>query len=121
MTRWCNPLKGLGRFDASVDYIRGRLHLPDITRSYKQKNKLSAVEGNSIAQALKMATDQAIAVGRRKSRKRMHNSHQNQSIVIDSRHFITQYEPTRNCMSAIAAVDYATRATKPTCGLVMDV
>ena len=111
-------MKGLGRFDASVDYIRGRLHLPDVTKSYKQRIKLSAAERNSIVQALKMTTDQAIAVGRRKSRKMIDNSDQNQSIVIDSSHFITQYQPTRNCMSAIAAVDYAMRDIKPTCGLV---
>ena len=38
-------------------------------------------------------------------------------IRIDQEGFISQSEVTQNCMSAIAAVDYALRDTKPSCGL----
>ena len=38
-------------------------------------------------------------------------------IRIDQEGFISQSEVTKNCMSAIAAVDYALRETKPSCGL----
>ena len=41
-------------------------------------------------------------------------------IKIESDYLISQFEPTQNCMAAIAAVDYAMKDTKPTCGLVME-
>ena len=44
---------------------------------------------------------------------------QNQPIKINSDNLIPKFQATKNCMSAIAAVDYAIKDTKPTCGLGM--
>ena len=55
-----NSLKAIGNFDGSADYIRGRIHLHDITDNYKKKIKLKAGEDKSIATALKTTTDQTI-------------------------------------------------------------
>ena len=44
---------------------------------------------------------------------------QNQPIKINQSNLIPQFQATKNCISAIAAVDYAIKDTKPTCGLGM--
>ena len=122
-------VKGMGNFDATVDYIRGRLHLPQITDDYKKRTNFSTDGETSTEQALKSTADQAAqsAVSlatlsrkenkmTRKAMKEIDEINRN-PIKINSNHVIQQYQSTRNCMSAIAAVDYAMRDTKPTCGL----
>ena len=115
----------MGSFDGSVDWIRGRLHLSSLTDNYKKQIKL---EENIIAEALKITTSQAIPVGlpsrRRTTISRIKKDKSDQTtqkpITIDSDYLISQFEPTQNCMAAIAAVDYAIKDKKPTCGLVME-
>ena len=112
-----NPFEGLGNFDASDDYIRGRLHLRRKTRNGRINQ---SIEEGPIGQAFKRVGTQHIGVGtiKRNRRRTIDVPNQHQMITIDSNHFITQYQTTRNCISAIAAVDYAMRDIKPTCGLV---
>ena len=115
-----NPFKGLGNFDASDDYIRGRLHLRRKTRNGRTPNQ--SIENGRIGQTFINMGRQHIGVGTIKRNRRTKDApHQNQMITIDSNHLISQYQRTRNCISAIAAVDYAMRDTKPTCGLVMGI
>ena len=108
----------MGNYDVTVDYIRGRLHLPEITNAYKKRTDLSTEEETPIKQALKSTADQAAQEKKmtRKAMKEIDEINRN-PIKINSNHVIQQYQSTRNCMSAIAAVDYAMRDTKPTCGL----
>ena len=115
----------MGNFDGTTDWIRGRIHLSSLTNSYKKQIEL---EENTIAEALKTTTIQAIPVGlpsrRRTTKSRIKKDKTDQTtqkpIKIESDYLISQFEPTQNCMAAIAAVDYAIKDTKPTCGLVME-
>ena len=50
-------------------------------------------------------------------RQIQYNEADRKPIRIDQEGFISQFEVTQNCMSAIAAVDYVLRDTKPSCGL----
>ena len=115
----------MGNFDGTTDWIRGRIHLSSLTNSYKKQIEL---EENTIAEALKTTTRQAIPVGlpsrRRTTISRIKKDKSDQTtqkpITIDSDYLISQFEPTQNCMAAIAAVDYAMKDTKSTCGIVME-
>ena len=116
----------MGDFGGSVDWIRGRIHLSSLTDNYKKQIKLE--KENTIAEALKTTTRQAIPVGlpsrRRTTISRIKKDKSDQTtqkpITIDSDYLISQFEPTQNCMAAIAAVDYAMKDTKPTCSFVME-
>ena len=116
----------MGNYDVTVDYIRGRLHLPDITDAYKKRSNLSTDGETPTVQALKSTADQAtrpaVSLARRtlsRKEKKKDDFDKNKSIIINANHVIQQHQTTRNCMSALAAVDYAMRDTKPTCGLAL--
>ena len=119
-------VKGMGNFDATVDYMRGRLHLTQITDAYKKRTNLKADGETPIKQALKSTADQAarpaVSFAKRtlsRKEKKKDDFDKNKSIIINANHVIQQHQTTRNCMSALAAVDYAMRDTKPTCGLAL--
>ena len=115
-----NPIKGLGNFDASNDYIRGKILTENLRRKTKNKqmNCLNeSFEEGKIAGVIKRAGHSIVSGTIRKTRRIKDVPQKNQTITIDSNHLITQYQRTRHCLSAIAAVDYALRETKPTCGL----
>ena len=37
-------MKGIGTFDGTVDWIRGRLHFPDVTAKYRSQIKLKKLK-----------------------------------------------------------------------------
>ena len=64
----------MGNFDASVDWIRGRLHLSSITDNYKKNIKFEVEEKKllSIAEALKSTTASAtVALKIQRKQKRL--------------------------------------------------
>ena len=96
----------MSNFGGIRKWIQGRLHLADITSSYKQAVQLSGYE------------DEA---------GKMDNIEKNDMQPIDHKQKIRIYNhrlhlqefPTQNSISAIAAVDYALSDIKLTCGLVI--
>ena len=108
----------MGDFAGSVDWIRGRIHLSCLSDNYKKQIELE--EENTIAEALKTTTNQVIPIGLISRRKKSTRRKRLPPITIDSDYLINQFEPTQNCMAAIAAVDYAMKDTKPTCSFVME-
>ena len=115
-----NTFKELENFETSEDWIRGRIHLCDITKKYKSKLDLSFDEAESIDFDEKPTTDHRTD---NKSKTKMKKTkafdqRDHRSIIIGAESLITRCGFDQNYISAIAAVDYAMRDTKPTCALV---
>ena len=99
--------------DVLTTYIKGRIHLSDITENYKEYQNLSLGEktnGNE--------SDPTNDPSAEKEFKAYDPS--DYQIRISGDGSINWFEPYKNYLSAIAAVDYAMRETKPSCGLVKE-
>ena len=93
-------------------YLRGRIHLTDITENYKKDQNLSLVEktnGNESKTTTDPSTEKEF---------KTYNPDEWKVEIYDS--MIYWSDPSQNDFSAIAAVDYAMRETKPSCGLVKE-
>ena len=98
--------------DDDTIYLRGRLHLTDITENYKKDHNLSLEEKRNWNES-KTTTDPSAE----KEFKMYDPGDWEVEISDDSAIYSC---PSQNDFSAIAAVDYAMRDTKPSCGLVKE-
>ena len=104
----------LGRnFDPSGCYLKGRIHLKNITESYRKYQNLSLEEKTNGDESYTM-TDQSAD----KDFKKYDTN--GGDIRINDDGSIPYCYPWQNYLSAIAAVDYAMRETKPSCVLVKE-
>ena len=101
------------RKDFRTIYITGRIHLPDITENYKKYQTLS-LEEKTKGDESDTTNDPSV-----KEEFKTHDPKDNQ-IIISGDGSIPLCNSFQNHMSAIAAVDYAMRETKPSCGLVKE-
>ena len=116
---WCesylqNTFTALGKNRLSRGmYLRGRIHLTGITEKYKKYKNLS-LEENTNGDELDTTNDPS-------AEKEFKTYDPNDySIIIKDDGSIPYCYGRQNHMSAIAAVDYAMRETKPSCGLVKE-
>ena len=94
-------------------YSQGRVHLTDITESYRKYQNLSLEENKNGDES-----DTTNDPSAEKEFKAYDPSRY--QIRISGDGSIPYCYPSQNHMSAIAAVDYAMRETKPSCGLVKE-
>ena len=96
----------------STTYLRGRIHLTDITKNYKEYQNFEENwdESNTI-------TDPSV---KKEFIPYDPNGFYSNDIRIRYDGLINCYSRSSNHLSAIAAVDYAMRETKPSCGLVKE-
>ena len=94
-------------------YLRGRIHFTDITENYKKDQNLS-LEKKTNENELKITTDPSA-----EKEFKMYDPDDWQVEISDDS-AIYGSDPSQNDFSAIAAVDYAMRETKPSCGLVKE-
>ena len=92
--------------------MRGRLHLPDITDKFKKRIELS-IDSRIIENWSKQDNNDDL------------NAQKNQmdetGIVISSNLIRKKFiHSSQNDVAAIAAVDYAIKERKPTCGFAME-
>ena len=88
-------------------YLRGRIHLTGITEKYKKKENTNGDELDTINDP--------------SAEKEFKTYDPNDySIIVKDDGSIPYCYGRQNHMSAIAAVDYAMRETKPSCGLVKE-
>ena len=97
----------------STIYIKGRIHLTDITKNYKKYQNLSLEENTNGVES--DTTNDPSA--EEESKPYDPNDY---SIRITDDGSIPYCILYQNYLSAIAAVDYAMRETKPSCGLVKE-
>ena len=90
-------------------YLRGRIHLTDITENYK-KSPEEKTNGNESDTTNDSSAEEEFKTYDPKDH----------SIIIKDDGAIPYCYGWQNHMSAIAAVDYAMRKTKPSCGLVKE-
>ena len=108
-------IQGLsGRGGPYTIYLSGRIHLTDITKNYKKYQNLSLEEKTNGDESNTMTNPSA-----EKEFKAYDPSDWNIRISDDGSIPYCHY-PDQNHLSAIAAVDYAMRETKPSCGLVKE-
>ena len=94
-------------------YLRGRIHLPDITENYKKYQTLSLEENTN--------GDESDTTNDPSAEEEFKTYDPNDyGIRIRDDGSIPHCYPHQNSLSAIAAVDYAMRETKPSCGLVKE-
>ena len=93
-------------------YLRGRIHFTDITENYKKDQNLS-LEKKTNENESKTTTDPST-----EKEFKTYNPDEWKVEIYDS--MIYWSDPSQNDFSAIAAVDYAMRETKPSCGLVKE-
>ena len=99
--------------DFRTIYLRGRIHLTDITENYKKYQNLSLKE--------KTNGDESDTTNDPSAEKEFKTYDPNDySVRISDDGSIPFCYPFQNSLSAIAAVDYAMRETKPSCGLVKE-
>ena len=98
-----------------ISHLRGRIHLTDITENYKKDKNLSLVEktnGNE-SKTITYPSAYSSPLWKAYDPNCWH-------VEISDNGAITDCYPDQNCLSTIAAVDYAMRETKPSCGLVKE-
>ena len=94
-------------------YITGRIHLIDITENYKKDQNLSLEK--------KTNEDESNTTNDTSAEEEFKTYDPNDNrIRIKDDGSIPHCYPKQNYLSAIAAVDYAMRETKPSCGLVKE-
>ena len=98
---------------SNISYLKGRIHLTDITEDYKKDQNLSLAEKTNGDES-KTTTDPS---AEKEFKTYDPNDYQ---IRISGDGSIPYCLPSQNHLSAIAAVDYAMRETKPSCGLVKE-
>ena len=114
---WCefnlqNTFTALGK-DLYTIYIKGRIHLTDITENYKKYQNLS-LEKNTNGDESDTTNDPS-------AEEEFKTYDPNDwSFGIRDDGSIPYCYRDQNSLSAIAAVDYAMRETKPSCGLVKE-
>ena len=101
------------RKDLDTIYLRGRIHLTDITENYKKYQTLFLKENTNGDES-----DTTNDPSAEKEFKTYDPTYWDVPIRDDGS--IPYCRPVQNLMSAIAAVDYAMRETKPSCGLVKE-
>jgi len=115
-----NTFKEIENFETCKDWIRGRIHLCDVAKKYKSKFDLSFDEEESLdfdeKPIIDPITDNKFKTKMKKTKAFDQRDHR--SIIIGAESLITRCGFDQNYISAIAAVDYAMRDTKPTCALV---
>ena len=99
--------------DLYTIYLSGRIHLTDITKNYKEYQNLSLEEKTNWDESNTTTDPSAEEEFKTYDPK-------DWDIKINDDGVITDCRPTQNSLSAIAAVDYAMRETKPSCGLVKE-
>ena len=114
---WCefilqNTLTVLGK-DLGAIYLTGRIHLKNITESYRKYQNLSLGK-NANGNESNTITDPSAE----KEFKKYDSK--DWDVMINDDGSIPYCYPLQNYLSAIAAVDYAMRETKPSCGLVKE-
>ena len=93
--------------------LSGRIHLSDITENYKKYQNLSLEE--------KTNGDESDPANDPSAEKEFKAYDPNDwDVKISDESAITCCSPRQNFLSAIAAVDYAMRETKLSCGLVKE-
>ena len=144
-----NTFKEISNFATSKDWIRGRIHLCDVAKKYKSKFDLSFDKEESSDYDEKPIMDpntdnkscycccvvendfqQTRMISNKTKMKKTRAFDQRdriikgfrskRSIIIGAESMITRCGFDQNHISAIAAVDYAMRETKPTCALVLE-
>ena len=99
--------------DLDTIYLSGRIHLTDITENYKKYQNLSLEE--------KTNGDESDPANDPSAEKEFKAYDPNDSTIrIRDDGSIPYCYQLQNYLSAIAAVDYAMRETKPSCGLVKE-
>ena len=99
--------------DLGAIYQTGRIHLKNITESYRKYQNLS-LEKKTNGDESNTMTDQSAE----KDFKKYDTD--DGCIRINDDGSIRYCYRSQNSLSAIAAVDYAMRETKPSCGLVKE-
>ena len=99
--------------DLVTVYLTGRIHLKTITESYRKYQNLFLEEKKNGDESNTM-TDQT---AEKEFKKYDPNDWY---VIIRDGGRMTYCNPRQNYLSAIAAVDYAMRETKPSCGLVKE-
>ena len=97
-------------------YLRGRIHLTDITENYKEYQNLSPAENTNGDESNKIADPSA----EKEFKAYRRTGYDPLTVIRDDGSIPYCYYPDQNHLSAIAAVDYAMRETKPSCGLVKE-
>ena len=95
-------------------YLRGRIHLTDITENYKKYQNLS-LEENTNGDESDTTNDPSA-----EKELKTYDPDDYQIRIIGDGSIYYCYGQSQNYMSAIAAVDYAMRKTKPSCNLVKE-
>ena len=115
---WCefilqNTLTVLFDVYSNGVYLSGRIHLTDITENYKKYQNLFLEENTS--------GDESDTITDPSAKEEFKTYDPNDySIIIKDDGSIPLCLPLQNSLSAIAAVDYAMRETKPSCGLAKE-
>ena len=109
-----NTLTELGK-DVYTIYLKGRIHLTDITKNYKKYQNLS-LEEKTNGDEPNTTTDSSAE----KEFKAYDPKDCSIKIKDDGRILMRDELRLQHYLSAIAAVDYAMRETKPSCGLVKE-
>ena len=113
---WCelnlqNTFTVLGKkFLPSGLYLRGRVHLTEITENYKKYKQL---EENTNGNESNTITDPSA-----EEEFKTYDPNDNRIRIRDDGSI--RCDKDQNYLSAIAAVDYAMRETKPSCALVKE-
>ena len=102
---------------SNISYLRGRIHLTDITENYKTDKNLSLVEKTNGNESKTTTYPSAYS-----SPLQVFKAYDpdDWEVEINDDGAITFCYPDQNCLSAIAAVDYAMRETKPSYGFVKE-
>ena len=101
--------------DLITIYLSGRIHLTDITKNYKEYQNLSLEEKTNGDES-----DPANDPSAEKEFKAYDPKDCSIKIKDDGRILMRDEFRLQHYLSAIAAVDYAMRETKPSCGLVKE-
>ena len=96
-------------------YLWGRIHLSDITQNYKKYQNLS-LEENTNGDESDTTNDPSV-----KEEFKTYEPNYYEILITDDGLISSELcVGDQNSLSAIAAVDYAMRETKPSCGLVKE-
>ena len=97
--------------DQATFYLIGRIHLTDVTEKYKKYQSLSFEK--------KTYGDESDTTTSPSEEFKTYDPNDWDATISDDG-AIRYCCPTQNYFSAVAAVDYAMRETKPSCGLVKE-
>ena len=101
-------------------YLRGRIHLTDITENYKKDLNLSLVEKTNGNESKTTTYSSAYSIESIPLQVFKAYDPDDWEVKISDDGAISFCYSDQHSLSAIAAVDYAMRETKPSCGLVKE-